>query len=130
MLCTSIKRVLISYALETTGFQLISSVQDVQDYVEVKCPEGVPKNALCVDVTAGISYTNKKPAYNSEVFGRVRYQNGESALYGDFAEASDGMYLTCLYSFARWINPKILLVVSVPVFGSDAQLVSRSSTEL
>jgi len=51
---------------------------------------GVPKGTECVQVKAKAAYTSNKPAYNSEVFGRVRLPNGESALYGDFAEASDG----------------------------------------
>lgn len=59
-------------------------------YADVECGEGVPKSARCVIVTAKGTLKGKKPAYNGEVFGRVRYGNsGESALYGDFAEATD-----------------------------------------
>ena len=49
------------------------------------------KGVRCVRVEATIDNKSKKPAYNAEVFGRVRdAKSGESALYGDFAEASDG----------------------------------------
>ena len=61
----------------------------VKSYEFVACPTGVPKNAACVDITAEASNTAKKPSYNAELFGRVRVKGGDSALYGDFAEATD-----------------------------------------
>ena len=65
-------------------------LQALESWAVVTCPMGVPKGTECVQVKAKAAYTSNKPAYNSEVFGRVRLPNGESALYGDFAEASDG----------------------------------------
>ena len=62
---------------------------DVKSYEFVACPAGVPKNATCVDITAEASNNARKPSYNAELFGRVRVKGGESALYGDFAEATD-----------------------------------------
>mmetsp|Transcript_29215 Transcript_29215/g.35501 ORF Transcript_29215/g.35501 Transcript_29215/m.35501 type:complete len:252 (-) Transcript_29215:341-1096(-) len=62
---------------------------EVTGYEQIACSGG-RKYAKCVEVTAAIdAKTFKKPAFNSEVFGRVRYDNEESALYGDFAEATD-----------------------------------------
>jgi hypothetical protein len=71
--------------------------QDLQSWAVVACPEGVSKNAECIEVNARAAYTSNKVAFNSEVFGRVRLPNGESALYGDFAEASDGAVLGLNY---------------------------------
>ena len=62
---------------------------EVKSYEFVACPPGVPKNASCVDITAEASNKAKKPSYNAELFGRVQVKGGESALYGDFAEATD-----------------------------------------
>eukprot|EP00192_Tetraselmis_astigmatica_P020213 CAMPEP_0117657728 /NCGR_PEP_ID=MMETSP0804-20121206/5484_1 /TAXON_ID=1074897 /ORGANISM="Tetraselmis astigmatica, Strain CCMP880" /LENGTH=191 /DNA_ID=CAMNT_0005464199 /DNA_START=201 /DNA_END=776 /DNA_ORIENTATION=- len=67
------------------------SVQlDVTGYSMVSCPPGVSKDTKCIDVAADADLAASKSAFNSEVFGRVRFKStGESALYGDFAEASD-----------------------------------------
>eukprot|EP00873_Tetraselmis_striata_P035871 jgi/Tetstr1/456135/TSEL_042904.t1 len=67
-----------SVPLEVVGYELVG------------CPVGVPKDAKCLEVTAEAEGKASKPAFNSEVFGKVRFAStGESALYGDFAEASD-----------------------------------------
>lgn len=56
---------------------------DVQSYALVPCPVGVPKDAKCLEVTAAAEGKASKPAFNSEVFGKVRFaETGESALYG------------------------------------------------
>eukprot|EP00746_Dinoflagellata_sp_MGD_P132520 gnl/MRDRNA2_/MRDRNA2_66228_c0_seq1.p1 gnl/MRDRNA2_/MRDRNA2_66228_c0~~gnl/MRDRNA2_/MRDRNA2_66228_c0_seq1.p1 ORF type:complete len:303 (-),score=47.47 gnl/MRDRNA2_/MRDRNA2_66228_c0_seq1:506-1414(-) len=62
---------------------------EVVAYDDITCPQGVPTNARCINVRAEAKTSLKKPGYNGEVFGRVRFENGESAIYGDFAEASD-----------------------------------------
>jgi hypothetical protein len=75
------------------GLGAVWAPQALESWAVAACPEGVPKNTECIQVNAKAAYTSNKPAYNSEVFGRVRLPNGESALYGDFAEASDGACL-------------------------------------
>lgn len=63
---------------------------EIAGYDDIKCPPGVPKNARCINVRAKVDNNfGKGIAYNSEVFGRVKFSNGESAIYGDFAESSD-----------------------------------------
>jgi len=62
---------------------------DVTGYEVITCPEGVPKSAGCIKVQANVNYGAKKPAFNSEVFGRARLPSGENAIYGAYAEASD-----------------------------------------
>merc|ERR1712187_120400 len=57
-------------------------------YEDSDCPVGI-KYARCIKVRARVNNAAKEAAYNGEVFGRVRFENGESALYGDFADASD-----------------------------------------
>lgn len=64
-------------------------VLDNVEYTDVSCSQGTPKDARCIQVTATGELKGNKPAFNGEIFGRVRYANGESAIYGDYAEASD-----------------------------------------
>jgi len=63
---------------------------EIQKFEDVECAEGAPKGARCIQVYANGNLTSKKPAYNGEVFGKIRYKgSGESAIYGDYAEATD-----------------------------------------
>ncbi|WZN58636.1 hypothetical protein HKI87_01g01600 [Chloropicon roscoffensis] len=63
---------------------------EIVDYQTVECAEGVPKGARCVQFKAIGNNKSKKAAYNGEIFGKVRYAgSNESAIYGDFAEATD-----------------------------------------
>lgn len=63
---------------------------DIIDYKDTECSEGAPKGARCVEFRATSDFKSKKPAYNGEIFGKIRYKgSGESAIYGDFAEATD-----------------------------------------
>mmetsp|Transcript_15772 Transcript_15772/g.45063 ORF Transcript_15772/g.45063 Transcript_15772/m.45063 type:complete len:226 (-) Transcript_15772:398-1075(-) len=65
-------------------------ILDIIDFKDVECAEGVPKGARCIEVRAKGELKSKQPAYNGEVFGKVRYKGSdESAVYGDYAEASD-----------------------------------------
>ncbi|KAK3274836.1 hypothetical protein CYMTET_17003 [Cymbomonas tetramitiformis] len=69
----------------------------VDKYEPAECAIGAPKNGRCIRVyVTAENANNTKPAYNSEIFGRVRFSNGESALYGDFAEASDAGQLASI----------------------------------
>ncbi|UPR03646.1 hypothetical protein HOP50_13g69760 [Chloropicon primus] len=63
---------------------------DIIDYKTVECVEGVPKGARCVEFKAIGNNKSKKPSYNGEIFGKIRYAgSNESAIYGDYAEATD-----------------------------------------
>lgn len=63
---------------------------EIIDYKDAECSEGAPKGARCVEFRANSDFKSKKPAYNGEIFGKIRYSgSGDSAIYGDFAEATD-----------------------------------------
>jgi hypothetical protein len=59
---------------------------EVVSYELIPCPTGVGKGPKCLEVTADAEGKSGKPAFNSEVFGKVRFSaTGESALYGENA---------------------------------------------
>ena len=63
---------------------------EIIDYKDIECVQGTPKGARCVEFRAMGNLKSKQPAYNGEIFGKLRYnESGESAIYGDFAEATD-----------------------------------------
>mmetsp|Transcript_13978 Transcript_13978/g.35256 ORF Transcript_13978/g.35256 Transcript_13978/m.35256 type:complete len:253 (+) Transcript_13978:974-1732(+) len=65
-------------------------ILDNISFTDEECSAGSPANARCILVKATSTLKSDKPAYNGEVFGRVRYKgDDDSALYGDYAEASD-----------------------------------------
>ena len=74
-----------SLALGPTDVEL-----EIIDYKDIECVQGTPKGARCVEFRAMGNLKSKQPAYNGEIFGKLRYnESGESAIYGDFAEATD-----------------------------------------
>lgn len=42
--------------------------------------EGVPKGARCIEVRAKGELKSKQPAYNGEVFGKVRYKGSDESV--------------------------------------------------
>lgn len=62
---------------------------EVTAWADEPCKGASKAGVRCIRVTADVDSEASKSAFNSEVFGRVRYADGESALWSDFAEASD-----------------------------------------